>query len=46
MRSRWNLPVFAGYAAVSFLVLVLLAAQMGGEFLFQPVYQVRAQRPA
>jgi phospholipid/cholesterol/gamma-HCH transport system substrate-binding protein len=42
MRSRWNLPVFAGYAAVSFLVLVLLAAQMGGEFLFQPVYQVRA----
>ena len=42
MRSRTNLPVFAGYAVVSLLVLALLATQMGGEFLLRPVYRVAA----
>jgi hypothetical protein len=35
MRSRANLPVFLAYTAVSSLVLVLLAGQMGGEFLLR-----------
>ena len=42
MRSRWNLPIFAAYAAGSLAVLSYLALQMGGEFLLQPSYQVRA----
>ncbi len=42
MRSRANLPVLLGYAAVSLVVLALLAGQMGGEFLLRPAYRVGA----
>jgi phospholipid/cholesterol/gamma-HCH transport system substrate-binding protein len=42
VRSRANLPVLVGYAAVSLLVLGLLGTQMGGEFLLRPVYRVAA----
>jgi virulence factor Mce-like protein len=42
MRSRANLPVFLAYTAVSSLVLVLLAGQMGGEFLLRSAYRVEA----
>lgn len=42
MRSRWNLPILLVYAGVSLAVLGYLAVQMGGEFLFQPTYQVSA----
>jgi phospholipid/cholesterol/gamma-HCH transport system substrate-binding protein len=42
MRSRTNLPVFLGYAGLCLVVLVLLAGQMGGEFLLRPAYQVSA----
>ncbi|HLI39404.1 MAG TPA: MlaD family protein [Streptosporangiaceae bacterium] len=42
MRSRWNLPIFIGYAAASLAVLVYLFAHMGGSFAFQSSYQVAA----
>jgi phospholipid/cholesterol/gamma-HCH transport system substrate-binding protein len=42
MRSRWNLPIFLGYAAASLAVLVYLFAHMGGSFAFQSSYQVAA----
>lgn len=42
MRSRWNLPMFVGYAAISLAVLGYLMTQMGGEFLFQPTYRLSA----
>jgi virulence factor Mce-like protein len=42
VRSRRNLPVFAGYALASLLMLAFLARQMGGEFFLQPVYHVKA----
>lgn len=42
MRSRANLPVFLGYAGICLVVLVLLAGQMGGEFLLRPAYRVSA----
>jgi virulence factor Mce-like protein len=42
MRSKTNLPVFAGYTAICLIVLVFLAGQMGGEFLLQPTYRVKA----
>ncbi len=43
MRSRSNLPVFIGYAVISLLVLGYLATQMGGEFVLQSPYRVKAQ---
>jgi len=42
VRSRWNLPVCAAYALVSLVVLAYLVVQMGGQFLFQPIYRVQA----
>ena len=42
MRSRKNLPVALGYAAVCLVVLAVLGTQMGGEFLLRPVYRVAA----
>lgn len=42
MRSRWNFPVFAGYAVVCGLVLALLLVQMSGSGLFQSSYRVNA----
>jgi virulence factor Mce-like protein len=42
VRSRANLPILLAYALVSLLVLGFLVQQMGGEFLLQPVYHVRA----
>jgi phospholipid/cholesterol/gamma-HCH transport system substrate-binding protein len=42
VRSRTNLPVLLGYAAISLIVLALLASQMGGEFVLRPQYRVAA----
>ena len=42
MRSRWNLPAFAIYAAASLAVLVYLFAHMGGAFTFQHTYNLAA----
>jgi phospholipid/cholesterol/gamma-HCH transport system substrate-binding protein len=42
VRSRANLPILLGYAAVSLVVLTLLAGQMGGEFLLRPAYRAAA----
>lgn len=42
MRSRANLVVFLGYAALCLLVLAFLVRQMGGEFLLRPAYVVGA----
>jgi virulence factor Mce-like protein len=42
VRSKRNLPIFAGYAVAALLVLGFLARQMGGEFFLQPVYHVKA----
>ena len=42
MRSKKNLPVFVAYAVISALVLGFLAAQMGGEFVFDRGYRVAA----
>lgn len=42
MRSKKNLPIFLGYAAISLLVLAFMGAQMGGEFFFDRGYHVAA----
>jgi len=42
VRSRANVPVCLGYAAVCLVVLAVLAGQMGGEFLLRPSYRVAA----
>jgi ABC-type transporter Mla subunit MlaD len=42
MRSRRNLPVVVGYAAICLVVLAGLGSQMGGEFLLRPAYRVGA----
>lgn len=42
MRSRRNLPVVLGYAAICLVVLAVLGSQMGGEFLLRPTYRVSA----
>lgn len=42
MRSRWNLPVFVGYAVVCVLVLGVLLIEMSGSGLFQPTYRLDA----
>ena len=42
MRSRWNLPIFVGYAAAAAAVLGYLFLHMGGAFTFQPSYQLTA----
>jgi phospholipid/cholesterol/gamma-HCH transport system substrate-binding protein len=42
VRSRFNLPLFVGYALLSLAVLGYLATQMGGQFLLQPTYRVTA----
>ena len=42
MRSRWNLPIFAGYAVGCLLVAVFLVVQMSGSGLFQPTYRFTA----
>jgi phospholipid/cholesterol/gamma-HCH transport system substrate-binding protein len=42
VRSRTNVPVCLGYAAVCLIVLAVLATQMGGEFLLRPAYRVVA----
>jgi len=42
VRSRANLPIVVAYGLASLLVLGFLVDRMGGEFLLQPVYHVRA----
>jgi phospholipid/cholesterol/gamma-HCH transport system substrate-binding protein len=42
VRSRSNVPVTLGYAAICLVVLGVLASQMGGEFLLRPSYHVVA----
>lgn len=42
MRSRLNLPVFAGYGVFCLLVAAFLFIQMSGQGLFQPTYRVNA----
>lgn len=42
MRSRFDLPIFAGYALLSLAVLGYLVVQMGGQFLLRPTYTVTA----
>ena len=42
MRSRWNLPIFIGYAVAAAAVLGYLFLHMGGAFTFQPSYQLTA----
>ncbi|MGH7903479.1 MAG: MlaD family protein [Candidatus Dormibacteraceae bacterium] len=42
MRSRWNLPIFACYAALAVLVFGYLASQVGGSLLPFGKYKVTA----
>ena len=42
MRSRWNLPIFAGYGVACLVVAAFLVVQMSGSGLFQPTYRVNA----
>ncbi len=42
MRSRWNLPIFIGYAAAAVAVLGYLFLHMGGAFTFSSSYQLAA----
>jgi virulence factor Mce-like protein len=42
MRGKRSLPIVIAYAVVVALVLGFLVDQMGGEFLGQPVYRVKA----
>lgn len=42
MRSRWNLPIFLGYAAAALAVLAYLAMHMGGGLMFHSSYPVAA----
>lgn len=43
MRSRLNLPVFAGYGVICLLLAAFLVIQMSGRGLFQATYRVSAQ---
>ncbi|MGH7686449.1 MAG: MlaD family protein [Candidatus Dormibacteria bacterium] len=43
MRSRWNLPIYVAYVALSFVVLGFIVVQMGITFPWSHPYAITAQ---